>query len=300
MNPADDNQNSFVYNPDPASTTDIPPIPEFTTSVPTDTGVVTPPQTPNTPPATAPVNVVPNPNPTMSEPVAVPPQNTNDQSGKKKKIITAVIIAVLVIGIGAGVYAFRTYQSTNTSAWDCSLYVSSLSPDGKLIVTNGSTRSEPAQIASISLNGAVVTSVEVPALSSGQGISIDTGLTLPQDVSYTWSVKIAECVNSGTNEAKKVLVSCSEVKAYDEDWSVLTANQLSSLKKGDVVRFSVSGDAPSGSFDKARFSINAEEKVEVTDKKPGTDEFYIEYTIPNSVTAFSVSAEIHHSDYGWF
>ena len=39
---------------------------------------------------------------------------------------------------------------------------------------------------------------------------------------------------------------------------------------------------------------------EITTKRPGTNEFYYDYTIPEGTHSFEVSAKIHHSTLGWF
>jgi len=92
---------------------------------------------------------------------------------------------------------------------------------------------------------------------------------------------------------------CSAVKAYDINWNLLTGTQLSTLSAGDVVRFTVSG-IPANQIDKARFTINGVLKPETANKKPGTNEYYIEYTIPAGVSSFTVTAQIHHATLGWF
>lgn len=224
----------------------------------------------------------------------------NGGNGNKKKILAALGVVLMLFGIGAGVYAFRSYQTGPASAWDCSLYVSSLQPNGDLVVTNGSNRDEPAAVARISINGAEVGTVNVPALSAGEGTTLQTNVSLPTNESYTWRVQIAECVNSGSNEVNTVTAECSDVVAYNEDWEVLTDTELSQMTEGDIVRFAVSGTATTGGFDRARFAINSATPEETTDKRPGSDEFYIEYIIPADEDTFSVSAEIHHTDLGWF
>jgi len=93
---------------------------------------------------------------------------------------------------------------------------------------------------------------------------------------------------------------CSDVKAYNTSWVQLTQEQLNSLKPGSRVRFTVSGSASEGTFDKARFTINSSQKDPVSTKKPGTEEFYYEYVIPSGVNSFSVDAQVHHSTLGWF
>ena len=97
-----------------------------------------------------------------------------------------------------------------------------------------------------------------------------------------------------------ISAECSDVKAYNTGWVLLSQTQLNQLDPGTKVRFTVSGTASSGSFDKARLSVNATSLGETTLKKSGSDEFYIEYTIPTNITSFVVSAQIHHSELGWF
>jgi hypothetical protein len=107
--------------------------------------------------------------------------------------------------------------------------------------------------------------------------------------------EIREKANTGTETVFK----CYAVKAYDTDWNLLTSSDLNSLAAGDVVRFTISGEASSGEIDKAKFSINGVSTPEVTSKKPGTDEFYYEYTIPTATDSFTVGADIHSTSYGW-
>ena len=98
----------------------------------------------------------------------------------------------------------------------------------------------------------------------------------------------------------EISASCSAVIAYDENWAQLSAADLSALSEGDIVRFAVSGTATSGTFSMARFNVNGGGTVEVTDKRPGSEDYYYEYTIPANVNSFNVSAEIFHSELGWF
>jgi hypothetical protein len=94
--------------------------------------------------------------------------------------------------------------------------------------------------------------------------------------------------------------ACLDVKAYDTSWNQLDSSGLSSLQEGDVVRFAVAGTTTLGTFDKARFTINGTLRSEVASKKPGSEEFYDEYTFPAGVSDFSVKAQIHHTSLGWF
>lgn len=88
---------------------------------------------------------------------------------------------------------------------------------------------------------------------------------------------------------------CLEIKAFDISWNLLTSSELAKLKAGDTVRFTASGTATQGEFDAARFTINGNLKPQVTTKRPNTNEFYYEYTIPDGVTDFEIKAELHHA-----
>jgi hypothetical protein len=93
---------------------------------------------------------------------------------------------------------------------------------------------------------------------------------------------------------------CYNIKAYDTNWTQLTNTQLAQLKPGNVVRFTVQGQASTGNFTKARFTINGTTRPEVTAKKSGTNEFYDEYTIPsNGTTNFTIGGEVYHESLGW-
>lgn len=224
----------------------------------------------------------------------------SNKGTNKKKIIIGALVLVMFLGIAAGIYALQRSRPEDASAWNCSLYVSSLEPNGSLIVTNGSNRTEPAAVARISLNNVEVGTVNVPSLVPGQGVTLQSNVSLPANESYSWKVQIAECTSQGTAEVAQAKATCSEVKAYDENWKLLSSAELASLKKGDMVRFTVSGSASTGSFDMARFSVNGATAVTATDKKPSSEEFYLEYKIPEDEGTYNVTAEIHHSEYGWF
>lgn len=92
-----------------------------------------------------------------------------------------------------------------------------------------------------------------------------------------------------------ITAQCQGVKAYDTNWKLLTVTDLSAMKAGDKVRFTVMGVTTSGIFDKARFAINGATAIESTLTKPGSGgEFYYEYTIPAGTTSFTVTGQVHH------
>lgn len=93
---------------------------------------------------------------------------------------------------------------------------------------------------------------------------------------------------------------CLNIQAFDTNWVQLSGAQLAALRPGDKVRFTVAGQTSSGSFDRARFIINGTTRPEVTGKRPATQEFFDEYTIPDGISTFSINAQLHHSTLGWF
>lgn len=93
--------------------------------------------------------------------------------------------------------------------------------------------------------------------------------------------------------APTVTAQCSNVGSYDTNWNPLTVAELSALKPGDKVRFTVTGTTSAGAFDQARFTINGAQQTPVTGKRPNSADFFEEYTIPAGVTNFTVTAQIH-------
>lgn len=93
---------------------------------------------------------------------------------------------------------------------------------------------------------------------------------------------------------------CQNVKAYDSVWTPLTSADLSALSTGTVVNFCVTGTTTSGTFDKAKFTINGTVQAETTAIRPSSTDFCQSYTIPVGVSVFNVSAQIHHATLGWF
>jgi len=93
---------------------------------------------------------------------------------------------------------------------------------------------------------------------------------------------------------------CLYIKVYDEDWNTIPAAELTHLAVGAIIKFAVKGTTINGSLDKARFTINGNPSGDIVNKKPGTEEFYVEYTIPEDLSNFTVKAELHHTTLGWF
>lgn len=116
-------------------------------------------------------------------------------------------------------------------------------------------------------------------------------------LAFASSVGSAPCSSSAAPEPG-LTSSCLNIKTFDAEWNAIT--DLSSLVAGDVVRFTVAGSASSGIIDKAKFTINGTLGAEITEKRPGTNEFFTEYTIPEGLSSFTINAEIHHTTIGWF
>ncbi|QQS39008.1 hypothetical protein IPM62_00100 [Candidatus Woesebacteria bacterium] len=236
--------------------------------------------------------------------------NTDTASVKSppKTIATILGIVLLVAGVAAGVYLVNQQTKVTTKAWDCKNYVFEVSQDGVVITRNGSTRNEPLQKAEVKINGSLIATLDVPALNAGDAATLGN-VPVPSDA-FTWEViGTKDCENSGsygsedpspTTPESKVSAQCNLVSVYDSSWNKLSNAELTKLKAGVKVRFAVSGSTNSGSIEKARFTVNGALKPETNVKKPGTEEFYYEYQIPEDTANFSVKAELFHSELGWF
>lgn len=104
------------------------------------------------------------------------------------------------------------------------------------------------------------------------------------------------CTNSNTcvcppTPTPPAAYRCVSIFAFDTNWNRLTADQLTQLKAGDVVRFTVRGENTtinSNGFNAVRFTINGEQVVSQT-KRPGyPNQYYTDYTIPEGVTDFNI------------
>jgi hypothetical protein len=230
--------------------------------------------------------------------VSAPMEEQKPKWWANRKTPAAIFSAVLMmVGVTAGVALVGREQYFGSKAWDCGKYNFSVGRDGSVIATNASTRNEPDQKADVYINNNKVATLDVPALTPGQNANIGN-VTVPGGA-FTWRVDgLKDCDDSGSYDAQ-MTATCSEVKAYNSNWQELSANDLKNLKPNDVVRFVVGGTTSGGSFQKAQFTINGTQRAEVTNKKPGEERFYDEYTVPSGVTSFNVQAKIFHSTLGW-
>lgn len=219
--------------------------------------------------------------------------------GRRRRVIMiGVVLMLMLTGLATGTYLLTRRQLQPSFAFDCVTYTFEVDETGVVTVSNGSTRDLPAQVATVFINGQQVAEFDVPALDSGGGASLGV-VPVPEDGKFDWKVTGNKDCESTGSFLPEATAQCLDVKAFDENWNPLTAQALQNYGAGDVVKFTIGGLTNRGTFDAARFTINGELMDAVTDKRPGTDEFYYEYTIPVGVTNFTVTAELMHSDAGW-
>lgn len=227
--------------------------------------------------------------------------SSSKPSGANKKMIGAIIgIFLLVVGLVSGLFLVSQRQQFQQKAWDCSKYHFVMTKEGQITAVNDSTNAEPLQQADVFINNAKVTTVDVPALNPGQSTVIGQ-VTVPATGTFNWEVRgLADCSSTGSFTAQET-AKCVDIKAYDENWTLLSAAELTTLKAGSVVRFAVTGSTSTGAFSKARFKINGELGAEVTTKRPTSEDFYTEFTVPKGTTTFTIFAELFHSQFNkWF
>lgn len=86
---------------------------------------------------------------------------------------------------------------------------------------------------------------------------------------------------------------CVIIKVYNTSWRQFPTKDLTSIKPGDTIIFTAQGQTTQGTIDKARFKINNGNYQETSRKKTGTQEYYLQYTIPDDATNVNVSAQVH-------
>ncbi len=237
-----------------------------------------------------------NPSPASTNMFSPPPQKK-----PTKKIVAAIVgVLLLITGLVSGVVLINQQQLFQQKAWDCTKYHFVMTQTGKISAVNDSNRVEPLQKADVFINNQKVTTVNVPQLAAGQSAVVGQ-VTVPSNGAFNWQVKgLSDCSSAGSFQAQET-AKCLNIKAYDKNWNLLTQTQLTALKAGSVVRFAVAGSTSSGAFSKARFTINGTKGPEVTTKRPTSEDYYYEYTIPTGTSTFSISAELFHNQFNaWF
>lgn len=105
----------------------------------------------------------------------------------------------------------------------------------------------------------------------------------------------SQCPGDSTATAQ-----CQNIKGYSgANWVLLTPETISMIRPGDNLNFCATGTASSGSFDKARFTINNVQQTETTTKRPNSNDFCQSYIVPAGTTSFKITAELHHLTLGW-
>jgi len=234
--------------------------------------------------------------------------------GGKKIIATIFGVLILIGGVTAGVILVQRQQQINeraASGRECQQAADCILLDNP---GNSGTFSAPEEITNVAVTAKDVYTYQ-PGLTEdgcyrvkieGREVNWQRYGKGPncKDVSNVQvrcrCGKVTPTVAPTQPPQPQITAECSEVKSYNITWKPLSVQELNKFSPGKKVRFTVSGTSSSGTFDKARFSVNMTNLGETTLKKPGTEEFYIEYTIPAGTTDFTVSAQIHHSELGWF
>ncbi len=261
------------------------------------------------------------------------------QSNKKKIIATILGIMLLLTSVGAGVYLVQQQQEIRERAKSRGcisfsfVYTDGLSDTGTFCGGNNVGRSDQPGLVANSLHiscsdtiypdgtaeksdlaGHLVASFFITKYNEDGSVKKTCGeeqisatptptpthIPTPTPTPPTEPSPTPTKVPTPTPTPPPIGAACLDVKAYDAGWNLLTPSDLTVLEAGDIVRFAVAGTTTSGSFDKVRFTINGTQRAEVTAKKPGSEEFYDEYSVPAGVTSFTISAQIHHTSLGWF
>jgi len=120
------------------------------------------------------------------------------KSSSHKNLLIIIGLLVLITGIIAAVILVQTRQQANIKAWDCDKYNFLVTSIGSVTVTNDQTVSEPAQKATVYINGSPLATFDVPALEPGQSQTLGT-VDVPPSGEFTWSVVgSSDCSDSGS------------------------------------------------------------------------------------------------------
>lgn len=227
--------------------------------------------------------------------VADEPKKSKGGGGRKKMVAGLVGILVLLGSVGVGLFLVSRQQQVITKAWVCSSYNFSVLRSGEVKVINTSaTSTEPFQRAIVYIDDAEQTTFDVEEIAPNSEVVLGN-VTVPAG-GFSWRVEgTSKCSNEGTYD-EGLTLRCTNITAYDDAWTELTATDLTNLAEGDVVRFVVRGTASAGSFTKARFSINSSVVNEETTETDAAGDFYYEYIIPAGETTFTIDAQLYHAE----
>jgi len=246
----------------------------------------------------------PTPNP-ITDPTVV-----TSQKGKKfisKNIIASIAAVLILVGaVVAGVLLVGQQQNfKNKAAED----LCDLAPENCVYIeTPGDSGSY--KVDGIALN-VILTDEQVRAFDptvtedgcyqvefqedtvywNKVGTSSDCGDLLSIQV---WLTQLPE------ESETTVQSQCKQIKIYDTDWNLLSAEDLQEAEPGDKIYLAVDSSTTQGIIDQAKFSVNGVERTAVSTKKPESNELFDEYTVPTGKSSFNVTVQLHHSEFGWF
>jgi hypothetical protein len=124
----------------------------------------------------------------------------SDNKRFSKKTLIIGILVILVAGVIAAVLLVQNSQQANIKACDCTKYSFLVTSTGSVTVTNSQTISEPAQQATVTIDGSPAGTFDVPALDPGQSQTLGT-VNVPGG-NFTWSVVGSKyCHGSGGYQA---------------------------------------------------------------------------------------------------
>jgi hypothetical protein len=129
----------------------------------------------------------------------------------KKNLLIITGLIVLIVGIIAAVILVQLRQEANIQACSCNKYNFLVTSIGSVTVTNDQTISEPAQKATVSINGSPVATLDVPALEPGRSATLGT-VEVPEPGNFTWSVVGSRyCSDSGSYQGPSPTPSPSPI-----------------------------------------------------------------------------------------
>jgi hypothetical protein len=219
---------------------------------------------------------------------------------KNRKVLLAVLgIIILTITTLSGFILIARPVLFKSNAWNCGAYTFSLSSNGTVLVTNGSTGNEPLQRADVYINNQRMQTFDVPALAAGESKTL--GVVTVPTTTFTWQITgTSDCSNSGRVDVNVTSYQCQNIKAYSEDGSTLyTGTTLATLKAGDKIRLIAIGSGSATNYSAVRFTVNGSQHPESTMKTTNGD-YYEIYTLPTGVTAFAVTAQLKGVDGNWY
>jgi hypothetical protein len=93
---------------------------------------------------------------------------------------------------------------------------------------------------------------------------------------------------------------CLDIQLFSLDWKILSIDELSKLKSGNQIYATVRGSTNRGEITRARFYVNAQFAGSTTEKRTGTNQFFLKITIPDipdgqNGMSINIKAQLYHS-----